>query len=121
MTSRVLPSTQYSRLIGTELEGAVNLLPPDARVVVVEDAERILGCWALVPFIHCEGIWIAPEHRGKSSVARRLWMAMCDMAQMMGAKTVLTGSCSDAVTRLLEHAGAVALPGTTYAIRVTKD
>lgn len=120
MTTRILPKDQYGKLVGTELEGAIDLLPSDAEVLVVEDGAEVVGCWAAIPHLHVEGLWVHPDRRGKMGVTRRLWTAMMEWAALNGRQTVLTGCNSDVIARLLAHAGAVQLPGTTYAIRVER-
>lgn len=118
MTSRLLPPAEYGKLAGTELEGVAAHLPPLAQVLVVEDGEQLAGCWLLFPQWHVEGLWIAPAHRKRAGVARRLWAAMQRQAQAIGARTLMTGSCSAEVTALLEHVGAEKLPGDHYWMRV---
>ena len=120
MLTRVLPVAEWDRLIGTELGEVVkaHALPADAEVVVVEDSGEIVGCWSLIPYWHCEGIYVAESHRGKMAVQRRLWTGMMRLAKLHGAKALLTGCVSDRVQHLLEHAGAVRLPGETYILPV---
>lgn len=121
MTTRILPVAQYDRLRGTELQDVASILPADAEVVVVEEAEEIVGCWALIPYYHAEGVWIAPAHRGRAGVAKRLWAGMRELAQQKQTGAILTGCASSEVKALLEHLPAVALPGVTYAVSVRKD
>lgn len=116
-TTRILPPAEWPQLAGTELELAAPYLDPGTtRVIVVEDGAAIVACWALFPMWHVEGLYIAPGHRGKGSVARRLWHALRREAEGVGAATVLTASTSDVVTRLLRNVGAQPLPGTAYVV-----
>jgi len=39
-----LPVEEYGRLVGTQLETVVPILPPEGKVLVVEEQERILAC-----------------------------------------------------------------------------
>jgi hypothetical protein len=120
MTSRILPTDEWGKLDGTELGEVVKAgaMPTRAEIVVVEDGGQIVGCWALMPYYHCEGIFVAESHRGKSSVQRKLWSGMMRLAKRHGATALLTGCIHDRVRRLLEHAGAVKLPGETYILPV---
>lgn len=72
MTTRILPREDYGRLVGTLLECAISSLPVDSQVVVVEDNGAIVGCAALYPVWHLDGVWVAPAYRKKTTVARRL-------------------------------------------------
>jgi N-acetylglutamate synthase-like GNAT family acetyltransferase len=119
MTTRLLPPEEWARLAGTELDGVWANLPASARVVVVEDEEgRIVGCWSLFSVLHVEGVWIAPEHRGRSAVARRLLVGMRHQARDMGASGVCTAAVSDDVRALLDHLGAARVPGDHYVMSV---
>lgn len=120
MTTRLLPPDEWPRLIGTELETVWPLLDRDrAQIVVVEDdAGAIVGCWALFPLIHAEGVWIAPEHRGKAVVARHLYRGMVQTARAMQARTVLTAAVDEDVTRLLAHLQAQQLPGQHFVLTI---
>ena len=120
MTTRILPPNEYPKLIGTELGILVesDRMPANTEVLVVEDGEKIVGCWSLMMFSHCEGIWIHPDYRLKPSVTRRLWTGMQDLARMHGVTRILTGCLQRNIQRLLERAGAVQIPGLTYAIPV---
>lgn len=114
MESRILPVAEWSRLAGTELANHWRFMDPDAvQIIVVEDeAGAIVGTWALMPFIHAEGFWIAPDHRGKSSVLRRLWAELVKTAKARGLQSVVTSSISDDVTRILESRNAMPMPAS---------
>jgi len=119
MTSRILPPEEWPRLAGTEAETIWPLLSPEtARVLVIEQDAEIVGCWLLYPLLHAECVWIAPAHRGRGAVARRLLALMRRVAQSLGWRTVITAACSDEVRRLLDHLGAVPIPGTHHAIPI---
>lgn len=121
MITRLLPPEEWPRLAGTELETVWPVLDPIAsHVVVVEDAGEIVGCWALFRQVHVEGLWIAPAHRGKSSVGRRLLATMRSTARAMGARSVATAACRDSVVGMLHKLNAIALPGVHYALPVEK-
>lgn len=119
MTTRLLPASEWSRLAGTELAAAAEKLPHDAKVLAVEDETgRLVGCWAAIPLVHVEGLWIAPEHRKAGSVGRRLWREMRRLLSLRGVRVALTGSVSPDVDALLLHAGAQELPGKCYVLPV---
>lgn len=118
MNTRVLPVAEYSRLAGTELEAVWPVLPDRAQVVVVEDEDQIIGCWALYPLWHAEAIWISPAHRKVGRVARRLLQAMWDLARGVGAKTVITGAVDDDVRDLIGRLGGFKVPGDSYVLTV---
>lgn len=115
--TRLLPPEEWPRLDDTELATMWrHMHPEDAQVVVVEDADEIIGCWALLRVVHVEGIWIAPAHRKRGSVARRLLRGMEDAASEWHAERVMTASLSEEVSKLLAHLGADKLKGDHYIL-----
>jgi N-acetylglutamate synthase-like GNAT family acetyltransferase len=117
MQTRLLPPDEWGKLDGTELETVYPYLDRiRAHVIVVEDHGQIVGSWALFPLIHAEGIHIAPEHRGKTAVARRLLKAMRSTARAMGAQCINTAATDDDVKRMLITMGATRLPGAHYTL-----
>jgi N-acetylglutamate synthase-like GNAT family acetyltransferase len=119
MTTRILPRSEYDRLAGTELEAVYPYLPDGANVVVIEDrCGAIVGCWALFQLVHVEGVWIAPEHRGRGRVALKLLQGMKQVAQAMGAQAVSTASVSEDVSTMLHKLGAVKLEGSHFSLKV---
>jgi len=117
MTTRILPPDEYPRLAGTELETVWPTLPDGAAVLVVEQDGEIVGCWAAFLLAHVEGVWVAPAHRGKTSVARRLLVGMRrTLAEQFGASGALTAAVSDDVRGILDGLGATKLPGDHYAL-----
>lgn len=119
MTTRLLPPEEWAKLDGTELEAVYPHLDREkARIVVIEDGALIVGCWALFPLVHCEGVWIHPDHRGRGVVARRLFCGMVDAARAMDARTVVTAAVDDHIAGLLEHLKATQLPGRHFVLTV---
>jgi ribosomal protein S18 acetylase RimI-like enzyme len=119
MTTRILPPEEWGKLDGTELAAwAPQMDPTRATVVVVEDeAGTVIGCWALVQVLHAEGVWVAPSHRGRASVARRLVRATLEAARQRGVRAVATAAVTPDVERLLtRHLGATELPGKQYVL-----
>ncbi len=111
MTDRILPPEDWHRLHGMDLANVLQYLPPaETTVIVVEDdAGAIVGCWATFRVHHAEGVWIAPEHRGKTSVARRLWRRMRAVVTERGASSVITAAMDPAMDALLKKR-ATSLP-----------
>lgn len=119
MTTRILPPEEWPRLEGTEAGSVWRSLDPEsASVIVVEDGGSIVGVWVLMTVLHAECLWIADAHRGKAAVARRLWAAMQREAHAMGVEAVATAATTDDVRALLDHVGAMKLPGDFYAMKV---
>jgi hypothetical protein len=117
LQTRILPVDDWPRLDGTELETVYPFLDRlRAHVIVVEEGNAIVGCWAVFPLVHCEGVWIAPAHRGKSAVARHLLKAMRSTARAMGAQAVNTAAVSDEVRAILAGLGATPIGGDHYVL-----
>lgn len=116
----MLPPSEWPRLAGTEAETVWPLLTPErTSVVVVEQGDQVVGCHVLVWVLHCECVWIHPAHRGKGSVARRLWAAVERTARdVWRSRTVLTTVTTESVRRLVAHLGGVPVPGDQYVITV---
>lgn len=119
LTTRILPREEYFRLIGTELQDVREHLPGTAAVVVVEDDEgALVGCWALVPVWHAEGVWIAESERKRGRVALRLLRAMSEVAKSAGTRAVMTAAVTDDVRVLIERLHGQPLPGTHFLMPV---
>ncbi len=119
MTARILPPEEWPRLAGTEAETIWPQLTSAARVVVVEQDGQIIGCHLLQPVLHAECLWVHPDHRGRSSVARRLWRAVQQAVRdEFGVTWFATDACSDDVRALLAHVGAVKLESDHYMVPV---
>lgn len=124
MTSRVLPRVEWTRLQGTEMERiAATALAQDVECyifVVEDDSGAIIGCWCVFQAWHAEGIWIAPQHRKRAGVARRLLKMASLIAQQLGFSSVMTAAQTDEVATLLDSAGARALPGLHFVMPLRK-
>lgn len=115
--TRILPRTEYDRLGSTALaECALQVRDREGDVIVVEDGDQIVGCWALFPVLHVEGLWIADSHQKRASVARRLWLGMKRLVKVRGGVKVATAACSDDVRALLAHVQATKLDGDHYVL-----
>ena len=114
MTTRLLSSDEWPKLAGTELGKFP--LPPNARVLVVEDGEQVVGCWSLFPVWHAEGVWVEHQHRGHAAVFRHLVRGMRALAHSLGTARVVTSAMDPMVERLLKRAHAVKVPGEFYVL-----
>lgn len=123
MTTRLLPADEWPKLAGTLLDPAWRAFDPvQARVLVVEEGSRIVGCAALFPAWHAEGAWIAPEYRGRLSVGRRLWVGMRRLWADLRIAEVLCMSTSAEGRKLCMGLGTVTpLECDHFAVAVEKD
>lgn len=122
MTTRILPPEEWPRLVGTEAETLWPTLDAaHAQILVVEDGEKIVGCWTLMMIPHVECLWIDPAERARVSVARRLWMGMRALTSQLGARHVWTAAVSDPVRGLLDHASARKLAGDHYLLPMERE
>lgn len=123
MRTRALPREQWDeRLQGTELEVAHAFLPAGSTVLVVEDDEdgTLLACWSLMPCWHAEGVWVAPSHRGRGGVARRILRAMMFAAKQVGAESLFTSALTDDVATIISNLEGRELEGRHFVIPVRK-
>ncbi len=118
MTARTLPVEEWPKLHGTDLGLALThaIDPARVKVVVVEDGGEIVGCWGAFAVIHAEGVWIAPAHRTRGSVARRLWAGMRRVVREWGASQVITGADRPEIASLIERHGGSIVPFATYVL-----
>lgn len=118
MTTRLLPRDEWDRLRGTDLGMASSQLPPNTRVMVVEDGSEMVGCLALLPLTHCEGLYIAPAHRKRGRVLRRLLQALGREAQALSVPIVFPASTSAPMTDLIMGLGGIEIPARFFALNV---
>ena len=119
MTTRILPVEEWPRLAGTEAEMVWPALDPKtSTILVVEQGGQIVGCHVLFYLLHAECLWIRPDLRGRSTVARRLWGAVQRFAKTSGVRALITAACDDRVRGLIAHVGGTQLPGEHYVIPV---
>jgi len=119
MLTRILRPAEYSKLADTEVGALWPHLTAQTRVVVVEDHGQIVGCHVLQAVLHAECLWIHPAHRGKTSVARRLWTAVQhEVRDHFQASGFATAAINEDVARLLRHVDAQPIPGQHYMVRI---
>lgn len=118
MTSRILPQSEWHKLAHTDFPQLLPYIgPEDIDIVVIEDGDRIVGCWGVMPMIHLEGVWIAPEYRGKGSVARRLVRSTWAEIKRRAPRWVMTAAADDTVRSLItKHFSGLRIPGEAYLI-----
>lgn len=118
MTTRVLPPDEWSRLADTELGPMLAAITPGAATVVVAEDESgaAIGCWALVTFVHLEGMWVRPDHRGKASVLKRMWNTICDIATDRGICAVYTGAADPMVAKWITNRGGSMIPCDSFVL-----
>lgn len=119
MRSRILPPEEWPKLDGTEAGPAWRQFNPEnTRVLVVEDGEEIVACWAFLRVVHAECIWVKHSHRGLVSVARRLFKGLREIATGWGVSRVVTGSVSPEVTDLIDRCGGYPMPCESFVLPV---
>jgi len=118
LTQRELPREEWARLEGLDLGQVREQLPLDTRILVVEDEGVIVGAWALMSFVHAEGIWIAPAYRKRGSVLLRLLRLLRSCGAAMGVSTVWTGALTPDIGNLIVRLGGQQLPGDHFILPV---
>lgn len=108
MTSRILPVAEWPRLVGTEAEGLWPSLNETARVLVVEDGDRIVGVTVLMTVQHADCVWIHPDYRTRVSVWRRLRAAI-----EQHADAVYVAACVPVMKKFMRKVGVV-VPGEHF-------
>lgn len=124
MTTRELPRAEWHRI--SEADGGLHVIPEtvpeNTKIVVVEDADgKIVGSWMLLRTVHVECLWIAPSHRKRGSVFRRLLSQMTASARAWGAKVVLTHSAADDVARLVKNYGGVPIDAQAWVFKLKES
>ena len=122
VTRRILPRSEYRRLVGTYLEPLIDALPDDAEVVIVEDADgQIVGCSSIFARDHVEGTWIAEGHRNAPGVFWSLLQGIKQTAKRRGSARILTASMDDRMTAFLHRMHASELPGTHFVWPIVRE
>lgn len=119
MNTRILPPEEWHRLRGTELGEAYPFFDPDkTTIIVVEDGDRVVGCWSLLTVVHVEGLWIDSSYRKGATVGRRLIREMKALAKEKGYRAVVTTAQSDDIVGLVGNMGGHLLPGEHFVIPI---
>lgn len=120
LTTRELPPDEWPRLAGTELEAVCTRLQPSARVLVVEEDGRIVGCWSVLPMLHVDGLWIHPVHRSRGGVFRRLLTGMRGFVADAGCRAAWTAALQPDIVDLITRWGGQELPGRHFLLPLVK-
>jgi GNAT superfamily N-acetyltransferase len=115
MTERLLPVTEWPRLLALE-RGWLKQLPEahEAVIFVVEDnTGEIVGYWMVLKAYHLEPVWIHPDHRGKM-VPRRLWRCIRDFLDTCSITKAFCLTEQSAVGGYLLRLGLRKLPAAIY-------
>jgi hypothetical protein len=116
--ARVLPPEEWAeKLADTPLVG-YTLNPHCTRVIVVEQAGRVVACIAAMTIVHAEGLWAAEEVRTHPGVARALLQTLAEVLTDEGVPEVLSQSQSAFTDDLFQRVGGIALPGTCFVIPI---
>lgn len=123
MTTRLLDPSEHALLAGTDLGRALPYLPSGTRVVIAEDAGRVLGHIGLVPLLHVEGIAIDPQVTGlrRGRVFQALVQAMHAEARARGEHTVFPAAADPAMVEIVAKLGAVEVPARWFALPVKES
>lgn len=113
--SRVLPPSEWSKLVGTEAERLHPMLDAQKdRVVVVERDGEVLACTVLMSVLHAECVWIHPEHRGHAGVKRQLYAGVERAASEQGARVVCVVATLPVMKRFFRWIGARLIEGEHF-------
>lgn len=116
LTRRVLPVSEWPRLDDTGARDLWRALNPEtAEVLVVEDGKRIVGCLAVFPALHADGLWHATGYR---QALGHLAVQLRQAVQARGACGVIASILSDPMRRVLGHLRAARLDGEHYALPI---
>jgi len=119
--TRVVPMAEWEILESTPLAPVLSTLPAHTQILAVQHEGKVVGTWAIVPYVHAEGLWIDPEYRNAGAVALRLLRRMPAIATSLGANgAVLTAASDEDLEGYLKRLGAVPLPGAQYVLPLAR-
>lgn len=118
--TRLLPHSEWEKLVGTEAEPLIGEMDPnEVFVLVVEKDDKVIGSWLLVLKWHAECVWIHPDERHNPVVAGRLIQGMKKMALAVNTKNLLTSAVNPEIEHLItSHLKGVELPGKMFVFPV---
>jgi hypothetical protein len=119
MTSRILPRSEWSKVADKFIDLDKVSGHAHMTILVEEDGQDVVGCWAFAMVAHADGLWIREDHRKKGVVLRRLWRAMKDVAHAHFVTHVLSFVKSDEMTDLMESMKASKVP-TEYLLSLER-
>ena len=116
--ARVLPSVEWAeKLVGTPLEGRA-LNPAHTRVIVVEEAGRVIGHCVVLTLVHAESFWQAEDRRHHAGVSRALLGQLVQVLVAEQVPEVLSQCESPEMAEMFARIGGSAIPGTCWVIPV---
>lgn len=122
MTPKILARKDYGRLVGTSMEPAIDILPADTDVIVVEEDDgTIVACSSIFARDHVEFTWIAEAHRNSPKVFWSLFQAIKTTAKRRGSDCVVTASMDDRLTAFLLRLHAEQLPGQHFVWPLVRE
>lgn len=94
--------------------------PRNTRILIGEDDRgKIVAFWFAFTAVHVEPLWIAPAHRKRAGVLRKLWASMAGLLRTTGSN-VAFGIVSDmdlpTHAPLAHKLGFMKVPGSLYMI-----
>jgi len=117
LTDRILPQEEWHRLDGDLAKMVPVLDPTRVTILVVEEDGVIVAHVVWYRVDHLDGLWIAPEHRGKTAVARRGLRLIHRTLYASGARTMMVSALDQETHNLFAKRG-VPFPGQTFVLRV---
>jgi acetyltransferase (GNAT) family protein len=122
MRARLLPVEEWHRLegLGPQINGLVG--PDNAEVFVVEDGEKIVGCFTVARVTYLESVTILPEYRGNLGVVRALTRQAFDAARKHGRWAM--GGAADGDPDMMSYLirlGAEPLPAMFFAVPLERS
>jgi GNAT superfamily N-acetyltransferase len=115
MKTRILPREEWARLERSQMPPFPGVRAEDVAVVVVEDAEKVIGCMTVLRATHFEGLWLDPEQRS-AGVSRALVRAAVKAARLWTDDWVFAGAADDRMRDVLDRLGAIRLPIESYVM-----
>lgn len=112
MKVRVLDPEEWARLQAEQHAPSMPFVDPGGMEVIVVENEvgDVVACLSVLTVTHLEGLWIAPEHRGRGGVLRALLRAGGELASgeawVMGAHA----DGDEAMRGYLERLGGIPMP-----------
>jgi ribosomal protein S18 acetylase RimI-like enzyme len=118
MTTLVLSCDEWAEIVKPYQAAAWACLDANAKILVIEDEGRVVGCAGLLPYLHVEGLWIDPAYRKRASVGRRLLQMLRGAADAMRTRSVVSMIGTPEMDRIARALGGQPLPLPVYDIPI---
>jgi len=112
-TIRLLDPSEHALLLTGHPALDGHPLPPLADIFVAEADGAIVGLWAIVPTIHLEPVWLAPEAQ-RGSTGYRLFQAVSSHLDNVGLRAAYCFAASPEVADYLARLGLTFQPYATF-------